>query len=416
VTFRISHACLVLGGFVAGIALTSSVSGEVVFMTDDDLDVFALGPAARGALAAIVAALVAARVRSRRGLSVVSYAGLALLGITLSGGGWPFEMYIGGVGAGLLLGGLVGLCATADRAWLQTALAAGVLAGLLLAVPVDHVRTWSSAPRRYADFLPASAYEPDLVALTVLALTAVGLAVALASGDFGDPADIAVSGRTLVVGIVLPLVGLALYWWFVRQVWSLGVGGAVRGRWMFGLVLVVVVIAAALWLEGRTGVLLLAAMAFVAAGGGIRSSYPDPWPWLLVPAALVLAGAALGRRFPQPLFGIGALALVAVSALFEHPPWDNLHLGAIWLLLPFAVSYTFASSLPTDEPVTATSLAAPAAFSVPLVADFGWTAYAPLTQSEVPSWPDSWAWTSTGASVIAVIACGVAVAYLRTRR
>ncbi|WP_043825313.1 hypothetical protein [Rhodococcus opacus] len=412
-TFRISHVCLLLSGFVTGIALTSSVSGELVFVTYNNLDMFSSGPAARGTVAAIVAVFVAARVRSRRNLSVASFAGLALLGFTLSGGSWPFETYVGGLGAGLLLGGLVGLCATADRTWLQTALAAGVVAGLLLAEPVGHVRTWSSTPRRYADYVPGSAYEPDLAALTVLALTAVVLAAALASGDFGDPTDLAVSGRALVAGIGLPLVGLALYWWFVRRVWNLGVGGAMQGRWLFGIVLVVVVIAAALWLEGRTGVLLLAAMAFVAVGGGSLSSYPDPWPWLLVPAALVLAGAALGRRFPQPLFGIGALVLVAASAVFEHPPWDDVHLGATWFLLPFAATYTFASSVPASEPVTAASLAAPAALSVPLVVDFGWTAYAPLTQSRVPSWPDSW--VSTGVSVSAVLACGVAVAYLRTR-
>ncbi|MFC0452696.1 hypothetical protein [Rhodococcus jostii] len=126
-TFRISHLCLLPIGFVAGIALTSSMSGRVVFVTDADLDVFWLGPAARGALAAIVAVLVAAHVRSRRGLSVASFAGLALLGVAPSIGPLHVEMYASGVGAGLLLGGLVGLCATADacgcrlrsrRAWL----------------------------------------------------------------------------------------------------------------------------------------------------------------------------------------------------------------------------------------------------------------------------------------------------------
>ncbi|MFD2152385.1 hypothetical protein ACFSUH_18975 [Rhodococcus jostii] len=295
--------------------------------------------------------------------------------------------------------------------WLQTALAAGVVAGLLLAEPVDQFRT--SVPRRYADYLSEPAFDP--VMLTVLALTAVVLAVMLASGDLGEPTHLEASGRALVVGVVLPLVGLVLYWRFVLRFENLGVGGAMRGRWIFGIVLVVVVIAAALWLEGRTGVLLLAAMAFVATGKGSTSSFPDSWPWLLVPAALVLAGAALGRRFPQPVVGIGALALVAASALFEHPPWDNLHLGANWLLLPFAASFAFASSLPTNEPVTATSLAAPAAFAVPLVADFGWTAYAPLVQGEMTPWPDSWAWTSTGVSVAAVVACGLAVAYLHTR-
>ncbi|GAF45886.1 hypothetical protein [Rhodococcus wratislaviensis] len=194
--------------------------------------------------------------------------------------------------------------------------------------------------------------------LTLLVLTAVILAVTLASGDLGERTEVAVSGRALVVGIVLPLIGLVLYWWFVRRVWNVGADGAMQGRWMFGLVLVVVVIAASLWLEGRTGIVLLAAMAFVAAGDIGVAAFPDSWPWLLVAAALVLTGAVLGRRFPQPVSGIAALAVVAASALFENPPWDTVHFGATWLLLPLAASYAVASSLPSSEPVSATSLAA----------------------------------------------------------
>ncbi|PBC54576.1 hypothetical protein [Rhodococcus sp. ACPA1] len=411
-TFRISHVCLLLGGFVAGIALTSTTSREFAFVVDGDrLDALYLGPAAGAFLAAIVAVLVAALVRARRILSTLSFAGLALLGVAPSTGPWDFEVYLGGVGTGLLLGGLVGLCATADRAWLQTALAAGVLAGLLLAGPIDHFR--ASFPRRYADYLPEPAFDP--VALTVLALTSVVLAVTLASGDFGERTDVAVSGRALVVGIVLPLIGLVLYWWFVRRVWNVGTYGAMQGRWIFGLVLVVAVIAASLSLESRTGIVLLAAMAFVAAGDIGVAAFPDSWPWLLVPAALVLTGAVLGRRYPLPVLGIAALAVVAASTMFEHPPWDNLQVGATWLLLPLAASYTVASSLPSSESVTATSLAVPAALAVPLIADYGWTAYAPLVGSTSTVGLDSWAWTSTGLSVGAVVACGLAAAYLGKR-
>ena len=412
-TFRISHVCLLLGGFVAGIALTSTGSGGFVFVVGREvLDVSHLGTAAGATLAAVVAVLVTVLVRARRGLSALSFAGLALLGVARSIGPWDVEMYLGGVAAGLLLGGLVGLCATADLAWLQTALATGVLTGILLDGPIEHLRT--SLPRRYADYLPGPTV--DAAALAVLALTAVVLAVALRSGDFGERADLAVSSRAVVVGIVVPLVGLVLCWWVARQVWEVGILAGMQGRWKLGIALVAVVIAAALWLEDRTGIVLLAATAFIAAGGIGMSAFPDSWPWLLVPAALILAGAVLGRRFPQPVLGIAALAVVAASAAFEHPPWDNLHLGATWLLLPPAATYTFASSLPSSGPVTAASLAIPAALTVPLVAEYGWTAYTPLTGSEIPPWPDSWAWTSTGVSVAAVVACGLTAAYLGRRR
>ncbi|WP_160097939.1 hypothetical protein [Rhodococcus sp. T7] len=375
-TFRISHMCLLPGGFVVGIALTSTGSGGYVFVVGRDvLDVSYLDPAAGATLAAVVAVLVTVLVRARRELSALSFAGFALLGVARSTGPWDVDMYLGGVAAGLLLGGLVGLCATADRAWLQTALATGVLAGVLLGGPIERLRT--SLPRRYADYLPGPTV--DAAALAVLALTAVVLAVALRSGDFGERADPAVSRRAVVAGIVVPLVGLVLCWWFVHRAWDVGSGGEMRGRWVFGIVLVAVVIAAALWLEDRTGIVLLAAMALVATGGIGRSAFPDSWPWLLVPAALALAGTVLGRHFPRPVLGIAALAVVAASTVFEHPPWDDLHLGATWLLLPLAATYTFASSLPSSGPVT-------------------------------------WAWTSTGVSVAAVVACGLTAAYLGRRR
>ena len=57
-----------------------------------------------------------------------------------------------------------------------------------------------------------------------------------------------------------------------------------------------------------------------------------------------------------------------------------------------------------------------AVLTVPLVAEYGWTAYTPLTGSEIPPWPDAWAWTSTGVSVAAVVACGLTAAYLGRRR
>ncbi|QSE82735.1 hypothetical protein [Rhodococcus koreensis] len=411
-TFRISHVCLLLGGFVAGIALTSTGSGGFVFVVGREvLDASYLDPAAGATLAAVVAVLVTVLVRARRGLSALSFAGLALLGVARSIGPWDFEMFLGGVAAGLLLGGLVGLCATADLEWLQTALAAGVLTGVLLDGPIEHLRI--SLPRRYADYLPG--HTVDAAALAVLALTAVVLAVALWSGDFGERADLAVSRRAVVAGIVVPLVGLVLCWWFVHQAWDVDSDGGMQGRWVFGIVLVAVVIAAALWLEGRTGIVLLAAMALVATGGIGRSAFPDSWPWLLLPAALSLAGAVLGRRFPQPVLGIAALAVVAASAVFEHPPWDNLQLGAMWLLLPLAATYTFASSVPSSGPVTAAALAIPAALTVPLVVDYGWTAYTPLTTSGTTPWPDSWGWTSTGVSVAAVVAYGLTAAYLGKR-
>ena len=57
-----------------------------------------------------------------------------------------------------------------------------------------------------------------------------------------------------------------------------------------------------------------------------------------------------------------------------------------------------------------------ALLALPLLAQFGWTAYTPLTDDPAGWSPSAWAWTSVGASTAAVLACGAAMAWLGHRR
>ncbi len=126
---RFAPASLVLGGFLAGSALAARLSydiGSLIGTTSRDTSFPT--DAAAVALGALVAVLVATWVRHRRAVAALSLLGLALLTLAPLPGSWRFEVYPQAVGAGLLLGGLVGLGATTNRAKLQTALAAGVLA------------------------------------------------------------------------------------------------------------------------------------------------------------------------------------------------------------------------------------------------------------------------------------------------
>ncbi len=66
--------------------------------------------------------------------------------------------------------------------------------------------------------------------------------------------------------------------------------------------------------------------------------------------------------------------------------------------------------------MTATSLALPAVLALPLLAQFGWTAYTPLTDDPAGWSPSAWAWASVAASTAAVLACGAAMAWLGHRR
>ncbi|MFH5207663.1 hypothetical protein ACHIPZ_05460 [Antrihabitans sp. NCIMB 15449] len=178
-----------------------------------------------------------------------------------------------------------------------------------------------------------------------------------------------------------------------------------------------------LWLPGRRGMVLIAILAFIAADSSDALREADSIWELLGIAALVVAGVVVGRRWPRPFVGTCALAVVAATAVLNQPPWDNVHVVAVLVILPFAAAFTVASCLPSSAAVTGTALAAPIALSVSLggvgsatfVAEFGWTAYAPLTSGR-PAWfDDRWQWISMGVSVGAIALCGLALAALMRR-
>ncbi|MCX5046705.1 hypothetical protein OG921_26370 [Aldersonia sp. NBC_00410] len=414
----VALASLLLGGFTATIALTSNMPGNFAIITDSSrVDVLVYSAAAGATLGAITAAFTVILARRRRTLASIAALGLVLLAVTSFHGFWQWEFYPQRVGAGALLGALAGLCNTRDRPMLQTALAAGAVGGLLLSEPIDEYR--SAFPRRYADYLPADyvSAAPDAFMLSLLSLTVVALLVAIQRGAFGVPDPARADGRVreLAVGVAVPVAGLLLHWSLVRAVQGMSTTEVTQERWLFGLAVTPVFVAGALWLPRRQGMVLLAALAFIAAAsGGVRWS-SDSWPSLLIPAMLVVLGAVFGRRWPSPLVGVAALALVAASAVFDEQPWDTVHIGGAVLLLPFAAGFTVAACLPSSAPATTISLAAPAAVTVPLITQFGWTAYTPLTPSRTALSSSAWQWTSTGVTVAAVLISGAAIAWLQRR-
>jgi hypothetical protein len=410
-------ASLLVGGFAATIALASTMSGNFAVVTDSSrADVLVHSAAAGATLGAITAVVAVVFVRNRPALALTATLGLVLLAVmsSLPGSG-QWELYPHAIGAGLLLGALAGLCDTHARPVLQTALATGGLGGVLLAVPLEHYR--SPSPRRYADYLPASAVPADAFMLVLLAMTAVALFIALRRGAFGvaEPALTDGRVRVLAVGVAVPVAGLLLHWSYVRAVASMGSTAVMQGHWVFGLAVVPVFVVGSLWLPRRHGMVLLAALAVIATSYGSLGLSTDSWPSLLVAAVLVVLGAVCGRRWPHPLAGVAALAAVAATAVFVEQPWDMLHTGATVLVLPLAAAFTVAACLPSSAAATAISLAAPTAVSVPLIARFGWTFYAPLSSSHNGLSSDSWLWVSTGVAVATVAVSGITIAWLQRR-
>ncbi|MCQ4122124.1 hypothetical protein [Rhodococcus tibetensis] len=333
-TVRVAHVGMVLGGFVTGVALTSPMPSEYAFMIDSFRHGTLYSSGAAGAiLGALVAAVVAASMRTRLGLAISAVSGLALLAIGPVIGSSPVVLYTNGIGVGLLLGGLAGMSCTSDRVRLQTVLAAGVVGGLLLAEPLDQYRPSTAVPSQYADYLPEPPHNTDLLALAVLAVTAIVMVVALQSGDFDGPAE----------------------------PWARSDFGS--GRHRRGSVV------------GETNRNSPSRRNGVHRGG---RGHAD----------------GLVHRF---------VAVVTRSR------------GARRSTRPGTAAFTLPSSLPSSAPVSATSLAAPAALAIPLTADFGWTAYTPLDGGEPALEPSAWDGISTAAPVVAIVACGVAIAYLQRR-
>ncbi|MEE2060013.1 hypothetical protein [Rhodococcus artemisiae] len=411
---------LVFGGYTAAVVLGAPTVDTYPMATGFGPAPVMASAIAASATGAVVAVLVAAGIRQRTRVAAAVLAGALLVVVVALPGAWRFDMYISVIGAGSLLGGLAVMCIDPRRARLQAVLAAAVVAGLLTAAPIAEFRDFASTPRRYADYLEVS-FQPVPVNAVwlipgVVTLVAGASMWVIGRGDaalFGERRG---SRRELLVGIGIPVVGTGLHWSFERAVMSSSAEAPEAGRWLLGVVAVVVVIAAALWLCEHTGTVLLAAMALAVVGREAVSWSPTVWPLLLVPVVLAGVGAWLGHRFPRALVGIGVLALVAASGVADGLPWDDMRIAANLFVVPLAAAYTIAASLPSTPPVVATSMTLPAALALPLVAQYGWTAYTPLTSEPVEWLSNSWTWMSSAVSVAAVVALGGAMAWIQYRR
>ncbi|MGW0023896.1 hypothetical protein [Rhodococcus sp. NPDC003383] len=413
--YRSFQLCLAVGAFAAGSALASTTTDSFAFVTGGSrVGLLFSGGAVGVTLGAFIAAVVAwgMRVRSHRALAAA--VGLVLIGLSAAPWGGEYGVFAAASGAGLLLGALAATVPSLGAGRGQVSVAAGGLAGILCAEPLARLGRESS-PRRYADYLPASS-EPDVVLLVLVAAAVLAVFVLMWQADTGTVTteDVRLRGRGVLVGIVLPAVWLILHWRFVGAVSGLHGTTVFSGWWWGGLALIPVTLAAAAWIPGPAGAVLLAGTAVAFVGPSELAWYTEQWWTLLIPVALAALGSVVGIRVRRPWFGIVGLVVVALTGLVESPPWDNTHLVAVLVVFPLAAAFLVASCLPSAPTVVMTALAAPAAILVPLSARYGWTAYAPL-QGEGIGTSGSGHRISAVVVGVSIVALGIGIGWLRRR-
>ncbi|TSE01940.1 hypothetical protein FOS14_00665 [Skermania sp. ID1734] len=398
-----------LVGYVLNIALPDDSSK---ILLESGWHVTYFGFHAGGCVALLVAALTAVllgRTTSLVAVLMTAGAGLALIAVMAAAEFGLAEVYLNGLGCGLVLGGVVALLRGEHHRLLLVALiTAGIVFIYLFG---DNLRrTLNSRPRRYADYVPD---EPSIswgiVAAAVLVAGAIGCVIATRV-EQPHPAPDSAPGRTIGAGALLTAAGLATLFALTQLGWTIELWRITVG------VTVVVVLFAAWLLPGRTGCAVLASTAIAAASVCAQR-------WEMAAGALVLAavltavGIAIGTKWPQPAFATLLLAVVPIATSFSgHPDWSSV--SVLWL--GPAAGFALASSVRTIDAPAAMSW--PVVFALPVFAgavglgrDFGWTAYTPLTDRSLPPGllePETTAVTTA----LAILACAVGNYVLESRR
>ncbi|MGA9873986.1 MAG: hypothetical protein WBQ44_22970, partial [Rhodococcus sp. (in: high G+C Gram-positive bacteria)] len=394
---------IAIGAFVAALAWSTTVSPTFAFVMGggDGFDALFRSAQSVTALAVVVAVMVAAlAVRGKAGFVAAGF-GSASLALATSVD-FSADIHVRTLGAGLILGGCAALAGSSRL--LQCAIVVGSFSAIAAEGPLQ------SYPRRYADYLET---DQQTYLLVLIGVFAVLLVISLWASPFeGVPHPTLPNGRIMLVGIAIAVGGLVLHWLFERSLLSLGSGDASQGRWLLGVAVVPLLIGAAFALPAASGAVILGALAYIATTTTLSFTTSTALEFV----AALLLGAVVGWRWPSALTGLTLLVVVAAAGILSDSSIDVVWSISQIVVLPFAIGLVYASLLPTNAPTALISVTAPVVVSVPIVADFGWTAYTPLTSTLTPTFsPSAWMWASTALSVLAVISAGLALIVLRRR-
>lgn len=404
-----SVACALsaVGGFAGGLVITSGLSASDSIFDEGTPSWHVLfdSSTALGAAVAVIAVIVAAAVYRRHApASVLAGLGLVIVAAVAAAGPDPLAAgRFNAVGAGFLLGGLCVLSVASGSVWNQTWLTTGVLAGVTVAPSLEVLRIGARASSAdtsivWAVLIPA-----------LLGLVLVGLVVVLKQ-EAAPVRDDGRSWRVIALTIALSGSSVVLYWWWVTG-W-VRIESPSAGIWMFGFVVVAVAIVGSLLLRGQSGIVLLAVVAYLSSRANM-TALTEEGPMVVAVVILMIGGGALGRRSPLPLVGVGIMAVCAATGFVDGFP-RGVDI-AIPMVIAVTAGYTVAACLPSAASSTAMALTSPAVLVIGIGLFFRAIAYTGDTAggSQV-MWSDA-ATGVVAVSTLSVVACGLAIAYLRRR-
>lgn len=411
----VAPAAVAVGGFVAIVVLLTRLGGgSLLFDLQDPWRALIEGDTACAALAAVIAVVVSAAVRDRGIVVVLGGAGFVILGaIALIDTSATWSSYGLAVASGLVVAAAGSEAAHgANRSALQASLIGGALAGVFLARPLDQYR-----PRAgyLGDDVPVGtpADWPLVIGATValLLLAASWFTASKSSAADSRPSKVH-TGRTLALGIAIPVASVLLWWWFISTEVLADDADLGTSTWWFGILLLPLVIGGVLWLPGRDGLALAAVLATVAAAATVPK-WQGSWPVLVVFVVLIIGGIWTGRRMPHPLVAVGVLLVCTLVNISDQSFWKVIGIIAAFVV-PAAGGHLVAACLPTTDVLSTVAVTSPATLYAVTGITFGWVA---LGGSSVSGF-DSYAPNTTELvlSVVTIVACAAAIVIVTRRR
>ncbi|OZC49613.1 hypothetical protein CH286_08870 [Rhodococcus sp. WWJCD1] len=348
---------MLLAGFVVGYAISDI--GPLDSLLSSTAEFHSFWAIVNGltvvAISACVASVGLARASAHTSIVVAIAAVLVIVFQTVGMVTGLLGHWAGALATGALLAAAAVLAGRQRAA--QAALAVAVLGAGLLGGALDALLEANDGPVFIWDVVGAEDDVSPQRAI-VMVIVASGTAVALFLAHRREELQPYETRRILLVGIPLPVAAGVLSWiaagHYSRSVEWLGA--------LFGMT--VIAMLASFLLPGRDGRLLLVLFGVSATALGTFGFAAGDVAQLCLSAALLIAGAGIGYRWPQLYVGLGVLLLIAVAGVVEG--YFEVPTGTEFIL-PFVAAYVVVSALTTSPGSLALSLPALFTMTLPVV-------------------------------------------------